>query len=153
MKIILNFFKSTKFKIGVVLFVISGIIGMAVYGYLLILPNSDESVYGGRLEGLENFDVSDSRFKTICDQIEEKEFVISAKASLQGKIINIIVYVDGETELLASKALTSILLEEFNDEEKAFFDLQIFLTTEEESELYPKIGYKSSMSVNFVWTN
>lgn len=147
------FFKSKHFRIGIILLVVGGIIGMAIYGYLLILPDSGESVYGGRLEGIENFDVTDSRFEEICNQIKEKEFVIDAKANLQGKIINFIIYVDGETELLSSKALTNILLDEFSDEEKAFFDLQIFLTTEEESELYPKIGYKSSTAVNFVWTN
>lgn len=153
MEKILKVLKSKKFRISLLLFVVLSLLAMIIYGIIAILPDNNESLYGGRLEGIEKYDVSDQRLELIHDIILEKEFVEKIDSNVRGRIINFIVYVGFETDLLSAKALSEILLEEFSEEEKAFFDLQMFLTTEEESELYPKIGYKSYASTNFVWTN
>jgi len=112
--------------ISLILFVV------AIYGILSILPDTGESIYGGRLEGIEEHTISDEDFDLVTDLIKENEFVLDVNHNIQGKIINYLVYLEPETDVVLAKALADILLENFSDEQKSFFDMQIFLIVEEE---------------------
>ena len=54
---------------------------------------------------------------------------------------------------MTSQSLTAKILEGFEQNIKEYYDFQVFITTEQESEIYPIIGYKHFNSANFVWTN
>ena len=45
-----------------------------------------------------------------------------------------------------------MMLEKFTDEEKKFYDFQIFINSSEESDIYPIIGYKINTVEEFSWT-
>ena len=53
-----------------------------------------------------------------------------------------------------AKEAASKVLDKLSKEEKEYYDVQVFLTQEqEESKAYPYIGYKSKTAKGFVWTN
>lgn len=146
--------KKHKIKI-ILLFIFFLLIVFAVVGIInLLYPNSQKSIYGPRLEGIQNYDVNKSKLKDVASSLKEKEEVIKVSNSLSGRIINFIVTVKDETDLTISKSLTDIILEKFTEEEKGYFDFQVFIVSENaENELYPIIGYKHNLSSSLVWSN
>lgn len=146
--------KKHKIKL-ILLFVFFLLMVFAVIGIInLLYPNSKKNIYGNRLEGIENYNIDNNKLNSVNSVLNEKDEVIKVKSNLSGKIINFTITVSPETAVDSSKALTDIILENFDDEEKKYFDFQVFIINEDsEKELYPIIGYKHFLSLNFVWSN
>lgn len=143
-----------KHKVGlIVLFVCLLLMVLLFFGIKnAFFSNIEESKYGNRLDGIENYPVEDSLVNEIKDMLMETEDVNEVTYDLEGRIINFIIEVKSDVDLTTSHSLADKIAEKFTDEYKAFYDIQIFLTCEDEtSELYPTIGYKHKTSVGFKW--
>jgi len=53
---------------------------------------------------------------------------------------------------LTVESLLNLILDNFTEEEKSFYDFEVFITNEEEKELYPMIAYKHRNNVTFTIT-
>ncbi len=148
-----KFFLKQKFKIIIIATIIILLALGTFYGMKVLLPDRGQSIYGSRLEGINEYEIDKNRLSEIKELVLESEIVEKVNTNISGKIVNFVVYVDFEADLEVAKSVSEILLVEFTEEEKGFYDMQLFLTSEEESDIYPKIGYKHSTSVNFVWSN
>ncbi|NLL44243.1 MAG: hypothetical protein GX247_01065 [Mollicutes bacterium] len=150
----MEFIKKHKFKlIGLFILVI-----LMLFAFLgikeLIYPNNRISLYGNRLEGIEDVKISDKKLKESKEELLKNKNVEKVSTDIKGRIINYIIEVKPDTDLVTSKSLATKLLEFFSDKEKEYYDFQVFLVTnEEDNELYPMIGYKHKTSVGFVWMN
>lgn len=114
--------------------------------------NISKSKYGNRLDGIENYPIEESLVTDIKNGLLENEIVNSITYDLEGRIINFVIEVKAETDINNAKESATKVLEYFNDDYKAFYDIQIFLTCEdEENEAYPKIGYKHKTSSELKW--
>lgn len=112
-------------------------------------------VYGNRLDGIEKVKLSENYIKDVIKNLEEKEFVSKATYNLQGRLLSIMITVNDDTNIDDAKNLGKIVIQGFNEEELAYYDLQVFLKdsgTKEESR-YPFIGTKHKTSEEFVWSN
>ena len=150
----MEFFKRNKVTIiiGCIFLVI--MIASSVALIKLVYPDSKKDLYGNRLDGIENVLISENTIKDIESSLKETELVNTVVYDLKGKLINFIIDVKKDTDKVSAQALTDKIISSFKEEEKNFYDFQVFLTcTEEESEIYPMIGYKHKTSVNFMWTN
>ena len=119
---------------------------------------ADERVLanGSEVEaGAEKVKLSDNYIKDVIKNLEEKEFVSKATYNLQGRLLSIMITVNDDTNIDDAKNLGKIVIQGFNEEELAYYDLQVFLKdsgTKEESR-YPFIGTKHKTSEEFVWSN
>jgi len=140
-----------KIGIGIIVLIVMVLAALAVKN--LVFPNDSLSLYGNRLEGIEDVQISDKRFKELTDKLKGNDKVVSVSHDISGRIINFIIDVKKDTDLITAKSLGDEIIKAFNEKELAFYDLQLFLTCSEdkESELYPTIGYKHKTSVSFKW--
>lgn len=149
----MEFIKKHKFYIiGGIIFVI--IMAFAIYGVCeLVLPNSGKNIYGNRLEGIEAVKVSDDTVRRIKQELEDSEKVNTVTYHLSGRILNFSIDVKKDTDLITSVSFADKLLEFLSEEQKKYFDIQVFLvcSEDEESTLYPYIGYKHKNSTGYKW--
>jgi len=143
-----------KHKVGlIVLLVCIILIVLLFFGIKnAFFSNINESKYGNRLDGIEDYVIEDTLINEIKDMLMETEKVNKVTYDLKGRIVNFMIEVKSDVDLTSSHSLADKLAEKFPDEYKSFYDIQIFLTCEdEESELYPTIGYKHKTSAGFKW--
>lgn len=150
----MEFIKKHKLKIILVgVFLI-----LMIFAYIgvkeLLYPDIRKDLYGSRLDGMEQFNVDDNRLKEEVKELSKDEKIEKIDSHLSGRIINYTIHIKGDLDLITSKSFGDKILEKFSDEEKQYFDFQLFIVNEvENSEYYPIVGYKHKTSLTFIWTN
>lgn len=130
----------------VILLVVAGIVI-----FIKFSPNLATNPYGNRLTGIENYPISEERIQNMSKDAEQVEGIQSFSYDLKGRLINLVVKVNADLPKESAIQYANKTLEYFSEEEKAYYDLQIFFYTEEESEIYPIIGAKHKTSNAYVW--
>src|SRR5574344_1946143 len=128
---------------------IFAIIGIAK----LLMPNGGTSVYGDRLNGIENVQIKDTTIGIIKQSILDTGKVETIEYDLKGKLMNFIITVKDTTDKVTATSLTDKILSNLTKKKKKFYDIQVFINSTSESEIYPIIGYKHTTSLNFSWSN
>ncbi len=146
--------KKHKFKIiFLITFVVLILLSYSGIKHLLY-PDFRKSLYGNRLEGLEEHKIEQSRLKEINELLINEKNIESLSYNITGRIINFKIKLDGDVDLITSQSYADKILENFKEEEKQFYDFQVYLYNDvEDSQTYPKIGYKHKASITFKWTN
>jgi hypothetical protein len=122
--------------------------------FKLFFPNFGDPVYGNRLDGIEEVSLDRERLDDIKNSILTEEEVNTASISVKGTLVNIIINIEEEVDLIEAKTIATKSVTLFTNEEQNFYDIQIFITKEEEQEsMFPIIGYKNKLSTNIVWNN
>lgn len=148
----MNFIKSHK---NLIIFITVFVILMIVAGLcLIVLFATDESSdkYGSRLNGIENVLITEERFNTVREKLTSNKNVNTVSSNITGRIIKYFIKVKVDTDEITVDELLNIILTNFTDEEKKFYDFQVFITNEEEKELYPMIAYRHHNNVAFTIT-
>lgn len=128
----------------ILLIMISGIIVIKLW----LFPNSSGSKYGNRLDGIENVQLTNSRFDEIKNGFETKSGFTIEKFRVSGRIVNIFITA-GDISKDDVKAEALKLVSSFSEDEIKFYDFQVFVTGNDES--YPIIGYKNKNSEGLHW--
>ena len=130
-------------------------LGLFLFGWLLygmIMPSSGEPIYGNRLDGIEEVEVTKDEEDELIKALEEKKYVNSASIHISGRIINVLVEVKEDTKTASSRALNTTITKVLEDDQKDFYDIQLFVTNEkEDAKGYPIIGYKSATAKKFTF--
>lgn len=113
------------------------------------------SKYGDRLDGIELITVSDDKKNSVVEDIKKRKNVKDAKVEVSGKIIYIRIAFNAGADLDTSKAIAVKTLEQFSDEEKAFYDVHFTLVSEknEASDGFTIMGSKNVNGTNLIWGN
>jgi hypothetical protein len=124
--------------------------------FMLFLKNYiyySKSVYGDRLQGIEEVVINTELKKSIEDNMLEMDGIESSTINVRGRIINIIVGVNNSIDIGQAKVLTDEILGEFDDDYKNFYDIQFFITQQESTDNseFPIIGYKNKASEIILW--
>lgn len=135
---------------------ISIIIGIIIILFVLIFKlffvDSNKDVYGNRLDGINKVKIGENQISDIKEQINSYDEVNSVEYDLKGRLINIIIELKDKTDLNNSKSFINKCLEVLDEEQKQYYDIQVFLISEnEKQENYPAIGYKNKNSNDFAW--
>lgn len=120
--------------------------------YEVIFANNSGK-YGNRLEGIQKVNITKTQQKKIKDNIETLEISKSVSVYLTGKILKTVVVLKDDVALDKSKETYAKLLEQLTDEQKKYFDIEIFLEKKVKDESFPIIGYKHHNKENVSWTN
>ena len=145
-----KFIKSHKtllIIIGIVLLILFA----GILAYLKLSPDSKKDLYGNRLDGIEEHPIEEKNINNMQSEMKEMEGIISVSYNLKGRLINIIIKIDPGVLKDTAIYYANKSLEYFPEEEKAYYDIQVFLLAEGESEIYPMIGYKHKTSNGLVW--
>lgn len=149
----MKYIKKNKWVlIPILVFII--VMALAIIGIVnLVIPNDTKDLYGNRLDKIEENQISEESIKKIEEQLLDTGKVKTVTYDVKGKLVNYILVVNSDVDKVTAQNLTTKILECFEQNIKDFYDFQVFIKTEEESEIFPIIGYKHTNSVNFVWTN
>lgn len=139
------------------------LIGAFILIFLIILTilakdlffSSGGDVYGNRLEGIENYKVTEEIKNKVTEELKKDEKVNSATIRVQGKVIYVSIDYIKDVSLDNAKEIATKSLQNFTDEIKSFYDIQYMLTQKEveESEVFPTMGSKNVKATTIVWIN
>lgn len=111
--------------------------------------------YGNRLEGIDKVEIADSRLSDFSNNIKAEGTVKNADIMITGKIIYVTLQMDEKVDLEAAKAIAVKSLENFSEEEKAFYDFNYTLkkNTIDGVEGYLISGAKNKKNATIIWNN
>lgn len=111
--------------------------------------------YGDRLEGIEAVEINNSKISDIETKIKADQIVKSAKITITGKIVYFDLKFLSETSLVEAQSIALKSLDNFSDEEKAFYDFHFTLKQEStaESDGFLIEGAKNKNGSGLVWNN
>ena len=104
-----------------------------------------------RYEGIKDHELSKKEISEVKKIVKELENVKSTKVYTSSKIIKIFVTLDSDVEFDKVKDVATKTISKIDKENLSFYDLEFFVETKDDSQVYPKIGYKHKSSENFVW--
>ena len=146
-----NFIKNNK--VTVVAFIICVIFVVLVFVIkLTFFFFFSSAIYGDRLDGIEDVEITNNKQKTIEKALEERDEVKNASCDIEGRILNVIITVIDDVELDAAKGLTSSITDNLEDDQKSFYDIQVFISKDNDDTRFPIIGYKHQNKDGFSWT-
>lgn len=148
----MNFIK--KYKILVILslvFIVLTVVLVICFKGLFLEENINDK-YGNRLNGIEKFQVNDGRLESVQEKILNSKNINIAFSNISGRIIKFFIQVKDDTDILTVESLLNLILDNFTDDEKSFYDFEVFITNEKEKELYPMIAYKHCNKLTFTIT-
>ena len=126
------------------------LIGALIFG--LVMPKTGKPIYGNRLDGIEKVEFTKDQTNELVKNLKDKDYVTSASTHISGKIINVLIETKEGTSIKKAKTLKTIVLKAFEEDQKKFYDIQLFITNEnKDAKGYPVIGYKNSSEKNFVF--
>lgn len=141
-----NKYTTIVFIIFLVLFLLGGLL------FGLVMPKRGVPVYGNRLDGIEKVEVTKKQTDKLLSDIKSKSYVKDVSTNTNGKIINVVVEVKNGTDVKTAKELGKTVLGAFTDDQKKFFDIQLYLKNEnKDAKGYPIIGYKNSSANDFAY--
>ena len=106
------------------------IIVMLYIFFSLFIGTNDK--YGDRLKGIEKVQISKKTKSSIVEKLESKDEVTKASVRIQGKIIYINIKFKENVSVARAKEIAAISLEEFDKDEKSFYDIGFYLIGEGE---------------------
>ena len=127
-------------------------IGFLFYKYFYAGASSNK--YGDRLEGIENYKLSDTLSDDIKGLYSEESSINKVVVNNKGKIIYIDIDFSTSVKIETAESLATKALEKIGEENLTFYDVQYILTYsgEEENENFPIFGAKKSTSTKVVWS-
>lgn len=139
------------FALSIIILISLICIGVGLISYFY---SEDGDKYGNRLDGIENYPISDN----IDDDIKSlyESGVQTLNVDIRGKVIYIIMDVTAGVSKADAQSMAVRALEKFTDEQKSFYDISFLITCKgitEETTMYPMQGMKNSENSQIVWTN
>ena len=115
----------------------------------LFLPKTEGSVYGNRLDGIEDVPLTGDVKSSILDAITSTEKTTSSNIALTGKIIKINIKVKDDVSLEDAKKIYDSFKSKFTEQILAYYDIQIMLVSKD----YSAFGYLKAGRPELKWTN
>ena len=144
--------KFIKKNIGIIILIVIVIsIGIGIY-YVkkTFLSSETGAIYGNRTEGIEKVKITKERKDKVKEVLQES--VKESSVRIQGRIVYIRYTLNDDKSLDDAKNLGNTVIEQFTDEEKAYYDFQIIVEKDTETKQFPIIGYKHYTKTAITWT-
>lgn len=127
------------------------IIGLLFYKYFY--AGTSDSSYGDRLEGIENYPLSDNLESEINSIYENTKSINTVTVHVKGKIIYVNIDFKESVKVDTAKSEAVKVLDKIGEENLKYYDVQYILTYsgEAENENFPIFGAKSANSLKVVW--
>lgn len=141
-----NIKNNYKLIIGICIFIIVGLLCFFIYKNLFYENGSN------RLEEIEKHEITKDEIKAAKDKLNEIDQIKSVDIYTNYKIVKIIVELKEDVDFKTIDKLSNETIACFTEENLSYYDVEIFVDSlNEESEVYPKIGYKNKKNSKFAW--
>ena len=135
-KLIKEIKKNKYTSIAVLSFVILLILLFILYK--AIMPSLGTPVYGNRLDGIEEVEITNEKINSLDEKVST---------------VNTVVTVIEGTKAATAKKITDVVLKEFDEDQVAYYDFQVFIKSENDKEdNYPIIAYKNKSNDKFSYS-
>ena len=145
-----------KYKILIVLGLILIICFIAIlFVTVSYFFGSGESVYGDRLEDIEDYPIEDTFVSEYIANLESDEMINSATFDVKGRVIYVTINFVGDTSLVEAQSKAAASLELFSENLLSYYDIDFTLISEatENSEGFTIMGAKNVAGSGIVWNN
>jgi hypothetical protein len=111
------------------------------------------ALYGNRLEGIENYPISNDVKESVSDYLLAVEGIKKVNTNIHGKIISIVILVDETITVDKVKEASNEVLKKFTSDQLSFYDVSFLVDYANDSKKtdYPMNGSKSKNSNVIVW--
>lgn len=126
-------------------------IGILFYRYFY--AGTSSSKYGERLDGIENYPLSETLEKDIQDLYKDNTEIDKVTVTNEGKIVYITINFKQSIKVSTAEDLAIKSLEKIGEKNLTYYDIQYILTYSgtEENTNFPVFGSKSASSLKVVW--
>ena len=146
----MNYLKRNKGTvIAIIIFIILVVLLFQVKN--IFFPNSGKAIYGNRLEGIKEVEISKDTYKKVEKAFAE-DSVSKVTTAIAGKLVKIFITVNEDVDLEKAKSYGGKALEQFTSEQKNYYDFQIYIEKAGDNEHFPIIGYKHHSKGTISWT-
>ena len=104
-----------------------------------------------RYEGINSHKLEKTEIADIKKTVNDLDNVKNVKVYIKSKIIRILVNLKSDVDFDVVKDVANKTIGNIEKENLKFYDVEFFVSTESDSKVYPKIGYKHKSSDKFVW--
>ncbi len=135
-----------------ILFVCFAMIGFLFYKYFY--SGISTSKYGDtRLEGIENYKLSDTLSEDVNKIYEGENAVDKVVVNVEGRIVYVNIAFKESIKVDTAKSLAVKALDAIGEENLTYYEVQFILTYtgEEENNNFPVFGSKNANSLKVVW--
>ena len=146
-----NFIKNNK--LVVVTFIICVIFVILVFAIkLTFFPDEGRAIYGDRLDGIEKVEITDSDANDVIKSLEDLDTVKEASTDIKGRVLNVLITVNDDIDLETAKGLTTTITDNLEKKQTSYYDIQVFISKDNDDASFPIIGYKHQDKDGFSWT-
>ena len=148
----MKYIKKNKLTVFIIIIFATMVI-VGGYLYNMLFASDRGGIYGNRLDGIKEVEITTKQYKEIKKKLKANENVLEVSTDLKGKIVNIIITVKDEVDKDGAKTIAASSLEVFNAEQLKYYDVQIFVK-KDNAELndFPIIGYKQNGKEGLTWS-
>ncbi len=126
-------------------------IGILFYRYFY--AGTSSSKYGERLDGIENYPLSETLEKDIQNLYKDNTEIDKVTVTNEGKIVYITINFTKSIKVTTAEDLAIKSLDKVGEKNLTYYDVQYILTYSgtEENTNFPVFGSKSASSLKVVW--
>ena len=147
MKKILKLLKK-YYKLVIIILIVLIVILLSLFIY----KNLFQSGVSERLDGIENYKLTKTEKTEVKELFKELEEIKNVKIETNYKIIKIYLELSEDVDFEDIKEISNEAVQKFSEDNLSFYDVELFVTSlNEESEVYPKLGYKHKTNSEFTW--
>lgn len=140
--------KKNKKKIIIITVIVVLILVLLFLVYNSLFSSSNSTRY----DGIENYELTKKEISSVKDKLNELDNVKSVDVYINSKIIKIILKLSEDIDLESIKTKANEVLSGLSEDNLEYYDVEIFVDSlNEESEVYPQIGYKFKTNSEFSW--
>lgn len=138
--------------IAIILVILMALAAICIFGYI-VYKNIFAGVKSKRLDGIENHPLTKEEINNATEVYKALEQLdsVDIEVNKNSKIIKIKVVLKEDVNFESMKKVCNSSVEKFSEENLSFYDLEVFITSKKESEIYPQIGYKHRSNTTFSW--
>ena len=135
--------------------IIIAVVVIIIFAFLVLIYNS---VFSGRNairnKDILNYKLTNNEINSVQDKIKEVPELknVDVHTNNNSKIIKIVVTLSSDVDFDQMKKVAEESLNNFSEDNLSYYDIEFYIDTEnEESEIYPQIGYKFNSNSEFSW--
>lgn len=121
--------------------------------FVKLLVGNSKDKYGNRLDGIENIMISKETYDGVESEVMDTTLVEEVSVRRQGKIVYTTIILKADTGRDKAKEIAANTLDNYSEEELAFYDFSFFLKWEGEEADTVITGNKHSNLESISWVN
>ena len=138
-----KFVRKHKKEVTIAVIVLVALLFVIILYKSLFYSKSEKSVYGVRLNGIEDHKLKDDKLETWESKIKKMDKVSDCKVELKGRLIKFFVTFESDVSTDDIKTKFNDIVKDIDEDTKSYYDIELYAKQSKDGTMkYPVIGYK-----------